>query len=93
MLHFSLLTCNDPGVEVERHLPAVLENDGLEEVTVSLELDLLGLGPGARVEKAGAVEALALSLESQRVHHVGGKVLQQNLKSLNFIYLVIQNLR
>ena len=39
------LTCDDPGVEVERHLAAVLEDDGLDEVTVALQPDLVSLAP------------------------------------------------
>ena len=45
------LTCDDPGVEVERHLAAVLEDDGLDEVTVALQPDLVSLAPVAGVEQ------------------------------------------
>ena len=38
-------TCDDPGVEVERHLAAVLEDDGLHQVAVPLQPDLVSLAP------------------------------------------------
>ena len=39
------VTCDDPGVEVERHLAAVLEDDGLHQVAVPLQPDLVSLAP------------------------------------------------
>ena len=38
-------TCDDPGVEVESHLAAVLEDDGLHQVAVPLQPDLVSLAP------------------------------------------------
>ena len=46
-----IVTCNHPSVEVERHFPRVLKDDWLEEMTVSLKLDLLGFTPGSGVEE------------------------------------------
>ena len=46
-----LLTCDDPGVEVESHLPAVLQYDRLQQVTVPLHLDLLAVRPGTGVHQ------------------------------------------
>ena len=52
VLHCLALTCDDAGVEVESHLAAVLENDGLHQVTVTLEANLMSLTPETRIEEA-----------------------------------------
>lgn len=46
------LTCNHAGVEVEGHFAAVLKYDGLDQVAVALEADLMSLAPQARIQEA-----------------------------------------
>ena len=44
-LKMCYLTCDDASVEVESHLAAVLEDDGLHQVAVPLQPDLVSLAP------------------------------------------------